>query len=153
MTVTAAGKGFVAKASVDIRASVAKVWQALTKPEIIKRYMFGADVVSDWRVGSPIIWRGVWQGRPFEDRGTILRLEEGRLLEYSHFSPLSGRPDAPENYHRVTIRLDGDGSRTSVALSQDGNGTEAAREHSERNWEVMLKGLKLLLENGTPENA
>ncbi len=139
-------KELIAKVSTTINASIVKVWEALTKPEIIKQYMFGTNVVSDWQAGSSIIWKGKWQGKSYEDKGKILKLEEERILQYSHFSPLLGKPDMPENYHTVTIELSNDGAQTTVTLSQDNNATEEAREHSEKNWNIMLDGLKKLLE-------
>jgi uncharacterized protein YndB with AHSA1/START domain len=139
-------KGFIAKASITVDAPVAEVWEALTKPELIKQYMFGTNVTSDWTVGSPITWKGEWQGKAYEDKGTILKCETGRVLQYSHFSPLSGEPDVPESYHVVTIELSSQGQGTAVALSQDNNATEEAREHSEKNWTMMLDGLKKLVE-------
>jgi len=139
-------KVLVAKASITVNVPTATIWESLVNPEIIKQYMFGTDVVSDWKEGSSIVWRGEWQGRKYEDKGTILNLERERLLQYSHFSPLSGLPDLPENYHTVTIQLSRDGQATLVSLSQDGNEDEEAREHSERNWKMMLEGLKKLLE-------
>ena len=139
-------RGLVAKASIVINAPVGKVWNALTNPDVIKQYMFGTTVVSDWREGSPIIWKGEWQGKKYEDKGVILQLKSKRLIQYSHFSPLSGKPDLPENYHTVTIELASVGSATNVALSQDNNETEEERKHSEKNWQMMLDGLKKLLE-------
>ncbi len=139
-------KRFIAKASISINAPVGKVWDALTNPEVIKQYMFGTNVISDWKEGSPIVWKGVWQGKKYEDKGMILKLEQESLIQYSHFSPLSGKPDLPENYHTVTVELVSDGAETTVSLSQDNNETEQAREHSEKNWKMMLDGLKKLLE-------
>src|SRR5574341_267649 len=139
-------KGLIAKASISINAPVGKVWDALTDPEVIRQYMFGTNVISDWKQGSPIVWKGEWQGKKYEDRGVILKLEPERLIQYSHFSPLSGKPDLPENYHTVTIELVSHGVETAVSLSQDNNETEQAREHSEENWKMMLEGLKKLLE-------
>jgi uncharacterized protein YndB with AHSA1/START domain len=126
-------KGLIATASTTIDAPRAAVWQALVMPAAIKQYMFGTTVVSDWVVGSPIIWKGEWKGRAYEDKGIILQLVPERILEYSHFSPLSGVPDIPENYHTVTVELSSDGTRTRVDLTQDNNPTEQAREHSEKN--------------------
>jgi uncharacterized protein YndB with AHSA1/START domain len=103
-------------------------------------------VTSDWVVGSPIVWKGERQGRAYEDKGIILQVVPERVLEYSHFSPLAGVPDIPENYHIVTVELSLDGERTRVTLSQDNNPTEQAREHAEKNWSVMLAGLKAFLE-------
>lgn len=108
--------------------------------------MFGTNTVSDWKEGSPILWKGEWEGKKYEDKGVILKLEPGYLIQYSHFSPLTGQPDLPENYHIVTIELSGKGKQTQVSLSQDNNATKEVREHSEKNWNMMLGGLKTFLE-------
>ena len=67
-------ENFIAKASIAINASRQTVWQALMSPDAIKEYMFGARVDSDWREGSPISWTGEWQGKSYEDKGTILQV-------------------------------------------------------------------------------
>ena len=139
-------KNLVAKASTTIDARREDVWKALVDPEAIKQYMFGTTVVSDWREGSPIVWKGEWKGKPYEDKGVILQLKPGRTLQYSHFSPLSGAPDRPENYHTVTVELSGDGDRTHVALSQDKNASDEERAEAEKNWGMMLDGLKKFVE-------
>jgi uncharacterized protein YndB with AHSA1/START domain len=136
----------IAEASTIIDTPVAKVWRALVTPETIKRYMFGTTVVSDWKEGSPIVWKGEWKGKPYEDKGEILTFNPGRTLRYSHWSPLSGLPDAPENRHTVTIELAGEGAHTRVSLSQDGNHTDEERAHSAKNWGAMLEGLKKVAE-------
>jgi uncharacterized protein YndB with AHSA1/START domain len=140
-------RSLIARASTRVNASRKKVWNALVNPEAISQYMFGTNVVSDWREGSPIVWKGEWQGRSYEDKGVILRLKPGRTLQYSHFSPLSGVADEPENYHTVTVELSDDGERTDVTLTQDNNATEEERVHSEQNWGTMLAALKELVEH------
>lgn len=139
-------RGLISAARITIDTPVAVVWNALVNPEVIKRYMFGTTVVSDWKVGGSIRWKGTWNGRAYEDKGTILEFKPNRVLSYSHFSPLSGDPDLPQNYHTVTIELSRDGGRTVVSLSQDNNPTEEAKRHSDENWKTMLAGLKKLLE-------
>jgi uncharacterized protein YndB with AHSA1/START domain len=139
-------QGLIATVSTTIAAPSADVWQALITPAAIKEYMFGTTVTSDWAVGSPIGWKGEWQGRAYEDKGIILQLVPERVLEYSHFSPLAGVPDVPENYHIVTVELSPDGEGTRVTLSQDNNPTEQAQQRSERNWRMMLAALKQFLE-------
>jgi uncharacterized protein YndB with AHSA1/START domain len=136
----------IARSSISIAAPPERVWEALVTPSAIKQYMFGTHVVSDWKEGSPIVWKGEWQGRKYEDKGVIRQLKPGRALQYTHFSPLAGLPDRPENYHTVTIQLSLEGQRTRVSLTQDNNSTEEARSHSEKNWAMMLEGLKKLLE-------
>jgi uncharacterized protein YndB with AHSA1/START domain len=139
-------KNHIAKAAISINASAEKVWHALVDSKAIKQYMFGTSVVSDWREGSPINWKGEWQGKSYEDKGVILQLKPEHTLQYSHFSPLSGLPDKPENYHTVTIALSDHGNQTDVTLTQDNNATEAASAESEKNWEMMLTELKKFLE-------
>jgi uncharacterized protein YndB with AHSA1/START domain len=103
--------GLIARASVTIAAPPADVWDALVTPAAIKTYMFGATVTSDWVVGSPIVWTGEWRRRAYEDRGVILQIVRDRVFEFSHFSPLGGVPDLPENSHIVTVHLSGDGAQ------------------------------------------
>ena len=136
----------VAQADVTIDAPAGEVWQALVSPEAIKQYMFGTVVESAWTEGSSVTWKGEWQGKRYEDKGVVLQVKPGRVLQYSHFSPLAGLPDRPENYHTVTIELTPEGGRTHVALSQDNNSNEGAKLHSEKNWRQMLDGLKQYVE-------
>lgn len=139
-------KNLIAKTSVTINAPKAKVWNALVNPEAIKQYMFGTTAVSDWREGSAIVWKGEWQGKAYEDKGVILQFKPERTLQYSHFSPLAGLPDKPDNYHTVTIDLADAGDQTQVSLAQDNNQTEKERDDSGKNWAMMLAALKKFLE-------
>jgi len=136
----------IAKVETSINVSVAQVWDALVNSSTIKKYMFGTTVISDWKEGSKIVWTGEWQGKSYEDKGTILQLKPMTKLQYTHFSPLTGLPDIPENYHTVTVELTDKGKQTIVSLSQDNNSTQQAKEHSEKNWGMMLASLKKLLE-------
>jgi len=136
-----------ATAKTTIHAPASKVWDALTKPELIKQYLFGADVISDWKVGSPITYKGEWEGKSFEDKGKILKLEPEKLLMSTHWSPLSGVPDTPENYHTVTYKLSEKNGGTDVTITQDNNANEEERVHSEQNWKTVLDGMKKLLES------
>ncbi len=139
-------KELVAKASISIKVPIFKAWAALVDPEMIKQYMFGAEVISDWKEGGFIVWKGVWEGKAYEDKGVILKLNPHKLLQYTHFSPLAGLPETPENYHTVTYELSEEGSHTLLVLSQDNNPTEKDRDHSAKMWETMLEGIKKLLE-------
>jgi uncharacterized protein YndB with AHSA1/START domain len=136
----------VATAEIDIDAPRDKVWTALTDPAQIKEYMFGSQVVTDWEQGSPIVWKGEYEGKTYEDRGEILEIEPERRLKVTHFSPLSGQEDVPENYHTLLYELDQRDGKTHVSLSQDRNPSKEAAEHSQANWEQMLAGLKQVVE-------
>jgi uncharacterized protein YndB with AHSA1/START domain len=137
---------FTAKATATINAPVSKVWQALINPEIIKQYLFNTDVISDWKVGSPILYKGEWEGKAFEDKGKILEIEPEKILKSTHWSPLSGVPDSPENYHTVTYTLSDRGNSTEVTITQDNNASDEEKVHSEKNWQTVLKGMKNLLD-------
>jgi uncharacterized protein YndB with AHSA1/START domain len=139
-------KQFIAKQSITIHAPVAEVWDALVNPETIKQYMFGTEVVTDWKEGSPILYKGTWEGKAFEDKGQVIKVEPEKLLVTTHWSPLSGTADSPENYHTVRYELTAEGDKTQITLTQDNNASEEEKNHSKQNWKMMLDGLKKLLE-------
>ena len=136
----------VATSSIAIAAPRQRVWQVLTDPAAIKEFMFGTDVETDWSVGSPIFWRGRWEGKPYADTGVILEVEPGRRLVNTHYSPLSGQADVPENRHTLTWTLDGDGDATQLTLSQDNNSTAAAAAHSKGMWDSLVASVKTIAE-------
>ena len=138
---------FTATASTTIHASASRVWDALTQPQLIKQYFFGTNVVTDWKVGSRIYYRGEWQGRSYEDKGTVVTVEPNKRLVSTHWSPLAGVPDTPENYHTVTYLLSEHDGSTDVTIMQDNNASEEEKQHSEQNWKMVLAGLKKLLES------
>lgn len=140
-------KGSIARATATIDAPASKVWDALTKPELIKQYLFGTEVTSDWRVGSPITYRGEWQGKPYEDKGKVLEIEPGKRLVSTFWSSLGGLPDAPENYNTVAYELAPAGDGTRLTVTQDNNPSQEAADHSAQNWRTVLDGIKQLLES------
>ncbi len=136
----------LAKATTTIEASPDAVWAVLTDSSRVPEYMLGSTIQTDWKAGSAIIWSGEWEGKNFQDHGTILDAEPGRLLRVTHFSPLSGQEDRPENYHTVTFELQPDGDGTNLVVTQDNNPTIESMEHSERNWRTVAEALKEAVE-------
>jgi uncharacterized protein YndB with AHSA1/START domain len=138
----------VATASTTVDADPDRVWQAMTDPKLVAEYMMGSEVASDWQPGSPITWTGEWEGKPYQDKGEVLQAEPGRLLEVTHYSPMTGADDVPENYHRVRYELSPSRDSTTVELTQDGcDSAEQAKQFSQ-NWQGMLDGLKKVAEQG-----
>ena len=132
--------------SIVVDAPAARVWEALTDPAQVKQYMWGSEVVSNWTQGSPLIYRGVWEGKPFEDKGTILEIDPPRLLRTNYFSPLSGKPDVPENYAEVTYALAPEDGGTRLTVTQSNIPDEAGKAQSEGNWNMVLESIKKLIE-------
>jgi uncharacterized protein YndB with AHSA1/START domain len=131
----------IAKAEVLVKANGEEVWKALTDPSIIKQYMFGTEVVSDWKPGSNIVWKGEFNGKPYEDTGKIMELVPCKKLVYTHSSG-----GDTKNVHTITVNLLPDGNTTKVILQQDHNLDEKAKQESEKNWKTMLDGLKEIVE-------
>jgi uncharacterized protein YndB with AHSA1/START domain len=138
----------VAHAETEISASPQQVWDALTDPEAISAFMFGARVDTDWEEGSPITWTGDYDGKPYQDKGEILEVDETRRLRMTHYSPLSGEDDVPESYHTLDYRLEGRGETTRLTLDQDGNDTAEQAEQFSGNWQSMLDQVKEYVEAG-----
>src|SRR5262249_53303486 len=91
-------EAMAAKVSATLNAPVTKLWEHLTKPELIKKYFFSTEVETDWKPGSLIYFRGAWQGKQYEDKGKILEVIPHQSLSYLYWSSFSGLPDHPENY-------------------------------------------------------
>ena len=137
---------FEAKTAIQIKAPLAKVWDALVKPAMIKEYMSGTTVRSDWKEGSPIVWTGEWKGNTYEEKGIILRLIREQVLQYNRYNALSGLADLPENYQTITLALSSKGAMVEVSLTEDNNPDEKAKAYSEKVWQEILGRLKQLLE-------
>jgi len=136
-------RGFEAVKSVTIDAPKGEVWDALTRPEKVKQYMHGTEMSTDWKEGSPITWTGEWKGKPYQDKGEVLEVEPEKLLKYTHWSPMGGSEDRPENYHTLTYDLAGSDGGTILTLRQDNNPTqEEADKMARENWAPVLKALK-----------
>ncbi len=135
--------GLVATATTSIEATKERVWKALTDPDEVKAWFFGTDLKTDWKPGSPITWSGEWEGKPYEDKGEVVAVDEPNRFEVTHWSPLTGTEDAPENYHTLVYALgDDDGGSTEVSISQDNNGDQDEADRNAETWSQMLGALK-----------
>ncbi|PJZ52242.1 SRPBCC family protein [Leptospira adleri] len=136
----------ILKKNISIQAPLSKVWNAMIDPEVIKLYLYGTQAISDWKVGSPIVFTGVWENQTYRDHGTILKFEKEKVFQYDYWSTFSGIPDIPENYSVITMELGLDGTSTSLTLTQENFPTETSYEHSNSGWDHSLKILKEILE-------
>ena len=136
------------KTSITVNAPAAQVWKALTDAEIVKQYFFGTNVKTDWKKGSPITWSDEWEGKTYEDHGTILDITPGKYVKYSYWSSMGGTEDKPENYQNVSYDLTEKDGVTTLEIGQEKIKDEAAKEHSEQNWQYIFGKMKEMVESG-----
>lgn len=142
------------KSTITIDAPVSLVWDALVNPEKTKVYMFGCETVSDWQIGSELLWRGNYEGKEMVFvKGKILNIEPEKFLKYTVIDPFAAYPDVSENYLNVTYELEGTGNKTTLTVSQDGFETAAEGEkrykdvyNNGEGWNPILVEIKKLAE-------
>lgn len=133
----------VVEVGTTIAATPHKVWQAMQQGAMFP----GTRIETDWKIGHPITFRGEWQGRSFTDRGEIQSLSEDEELSFTHWSDNADTGKRPASWHIVRYQLEPAGERTRVTLSQFNEGEkteldEKTRAEFEKNWTMMLDGLK-----------
>jgi uncharacterized protein YndB with AHSA1/START domain len=139
---------------IDIYSPAATIWDALTNPEITKVYMFGCETVSEWEIGSELLWRGEYQGIAMVFvKGHVVQLEPNRKLVYTVFDPNSTIPDIPENYLTVTYQLEQKNGFTTLIVTQGDYNTvaEGERRYQEswndgQGWNPILEEIKTICE-------
>jgi len=125
---------------------VDETWRALTTPELIEQWFFGVETETDWEEGSPIVHRGEWQGKPYEDKGEIVRIEPPHLLVHTHWSDLSGKLDSPEHYQEVTWEVSARNGGSEVTVTEHNLPSDEAKEASDQAWSTVLQNLKAILQ-------
>jgi uncharacterized protein YndB with AHSA1/START domain len=136
---------FIATYKTIINAPIEKVWDALTKTEIVKLYFFGTNQQTTWEIGSPISWEGEYDGKSFRDVGVVLEYKKNSNLKYSYLSNWSGLPDLPENYLSVEYIVKSIGKNTELTVNQ-ANYNEEKQKESLENWEYLINDLKKVVE-------
>ena len=134
--------------SIRIKAEPKQVWDALTNPEKTKKYFFHCEVLSEWKMGSPITFKGkMFFIIDIEMTGKILEIEPGRYLKYTLKNGKS--TDESAGYSTVTDTLNYEDGETILSITDDvGDGEDAEKrlEKSEEGWDKVLNGLKELVE-------
>ena len=144
----------IVKSTITIQASADKVWDALTNPAQTKKYMFGCEALSDWKVGSPLLWKGNFNGVELVAvKGSILKIQPGKYLAYTTIDPNNpSMPDLPENYLTVTYDLSEEGGQTLLTATQGDYSTVADGDSRYKHtvdgggWDPILVEIKKILE-------
>jgi uncharacterized protein YndB with AHSA1/START domain len=139
-------KQLILTTSININASIDKVWFALTDKETIKKYFWGTETNTDWKVGSPISFTGTWEGTAYEDKGFILQIEKEKIFKHSYWSSFWGTDYNPDDFSIITYELIKNRNQTDLTVTQQGFKDEQSRDHSVSNWKGVLDNIKNLLE-------
>lgn len=133
-----------AQVSRTIPAEGDAVWKTLTSKEGMKAYMMGADVETDWKVGSPITMKGEFNGKPYKDQGEVRSFEPKQQFSYTHRS--SSDDGGSERLVTFSMKPDGDGTEVTITQENaDGSVSAADKEHRaehEKVWNAMLDGVE-----------
>lgn len=133
--------------TLKINASKQRVWDTLTKPELVKQWQYGSDLITTWQVGSPIRFRSEWQGKVFEQWGTVLKLQFPERIEYSLFAPRPDLEDKPENYFKMIYTLTSDNGNTRLEIVQEDHRPNAIQEEEAGEENPVLQSLKKIAES------
>ena len=150
---TPATEPFVVRKSVTIHATPLEVWEALTRPDLTKRYFFGWRVDSDWTPGSPISFKRKILWKKVEFKGEVLEVHPQRLLRY--LLKNTKGPDDPANQSIITDELHPCEEGTVLSVTDDVGSAEGAEKRlkkSEKAWDKVLHGLKTFLEEPRPHS-
>ncbi len=140
-------KNLIASKSIVINATTKKVWEVLTKPEKIKVYLFGTETITDWKVGSPILFQGEYNGQQYKDKGNVLECLENEVLKYNYWSGFSGLEDKAENYSLVKYSIEEISvDKVKFTWTQQGFASDGGKCHTEKGLGGMLEQIKKLAE-------
>jgi uncharacterized protein YndB with AHSA1/START domain len=137
-------KELIVKKSIKINSTPTKVWDVLTNPKHTKEYMFGCEVISDWKIGSTLIWKGI-DGKVYV-KGNIVKMEYGKLLQFTTFDPNGNLDDVPSNYLTATYELipENDHITLSVVQGDYWKVTDGEKRYNETfvGWDMILPKIK-----------
>lgn len=136
----------MSRASIEIDASSADVWDTFMNPANAKEYFFGAEVRSDWIEGSPITFTGEFIGNAYHEKGTILQYRPERLVQYSRWSDLEQLPKLPENYRNWTFHIESGDPEVVLSVTEDNIPDETRRARSDEFWSDVLSTIKRIVE-------
>ncbi len=144
----------VVKNNITINAPAAKVWDALVNPEQTKKYMFGCETISDWKLGSSLLWRGNYEGKEMDFvTGKIIDIKPNTFLKYTVIDPNASYDDIPENHLNVSYELSEQDGKTTLTVTQDGfeNAAEGEKRYKDvynngDGWNPILTEIKKLVE-------
>lgn len=128
--------------TLNINAAPEKVWDTLTKPELVKLWQYGSDLITNEKVGDDIRFRTAWEDKIFEQWGRLLEVKTNELLRYNLFAPRPRLEDKAENYFEMNYVLTVENDGTKLVILQIDNRPGAKQEAPQGEENPVLKLLK-----------
>ena len=132
--------------TININAPTQKVWDTITKPEFVKLWQYGSDLLTTWEIGSDIKFKTEWEDKVFEQWGKVLEVRPNSLIKYSLFAPRPDLEDKPENYFVMSYVLTANNGQTKLEIIQEDNRPNAVQEEPQGEENPVLKSLKEIAE-------
>lgn len=132
--------------TIIINASKQKVWDTVTKAELVKLWQYGSDLLATWEIGSDIKFRTEWEDNVLEQWGKVLEFRPTEIVKYSLFAPRPELEDKPENYFIMSYILTNENGKTKLEIIQEDNRPNAVQEEPQGEENPILKSLKELAE-------
>ena len=134
------------KTTILINANKQKVWDTLTKPELVKKGQVGSDVITDWKVDSEIRFRVEWENKVFKQWGKILEVIPNELIKYSLFFPRPDLEDKEENYFIMSYVISESQNKIKLEILKEDNRPGAVKEEESNEENPVLLALKEIIE-------
>jgi uncharacterized protein YndB with AHSA1/START domain len=132
--------------AITIQASKQRVWDVLTKPELVKQWQYGSDLQTSWQEGAEIRFRTAWEDKIFEQWGKVLEIKPTDFIKYILFAPRPGLEDKLENYFTMMYSLTDDNGKTKLEIIQEDNRPNAVQQAPQGEDNVILQALKKVAE-------
>ena len=132
--------------TIKINAPIHKVWDIITKPEFVKLWQYGSDLLTTWESGSDIRFRTEWEDKVFEQWGKVLEFRPNEIVKYSLFAPRPDLEDKAENYFIMSYVLTDVNGQTKLEIIQEDNRPNAIQEEPQGEENQVLRSLKQLAE-------
>lgn len=123
--------------SVEVNAPAEALWKVLTDNDFVPQYMFGCVAETDWKAGSPLLWKGAADGILYV-KGCVVAVDAPHRLEYTVIDPNNPAvPDIPENYLTMIYEIREQGGRTVFELIQ---GDYSKVAEGQKRYDDTLRG-------------
>ena len=143
-------KTFSVRKKITIRAKPERVFDALTTSSEIIKYFPLNEIISNWKLGGKVHYKGEVDGNAFTDYGVITEFKRPTAYAYRYWSDNHGTENTPDNHLNISYTLSFINSVTELNLTQSNIKSEEMFNLMDKTvWDMLLSGLKQYIESST----